>query len=59
MGIGGLQRFGDGDKEADGLRVFGLEVEVAELADQIDPINGLTVTMLMIAAIKDDLELIP
>src|ERR1700730_6434296 len=59
VGIGRLQRFGDGHKQACRFRLVCLRLKVEELADYIYPIHRGAVSVLMIAAIQDDLQLIP
>src|SRR5438105_867267 len=58
-GIGRLQRFGYGHKEPDRFRLVGLGKEVVELADEIHPIHRSPTPVLMIAAIQNNLQLIP
>src|SRR6266478_4459131 len=59
MGIGRLQRFGYSHKEARWLRLVCLDIQVEEPADQIRPVHRTAISVLMMAAIQDDLQLIP
>src|SRR5690242_18055551 len=58
-GIGRLQCFGYGDKESRRFRLVCLRIKIEEPANQIYPIHRAAVPVLMIAAIQDDLQLIP
>src|SRR5258708_23036498 len=57
--IGGLQRFDYGHEQSCRLRLVGLSMQVEEPADHIYPIHPGTFPVLMIAAVQDDLQLIP
>jgi len=57
--IGGLQRFDYGHKESRWFGLVCLVIEIAESTDHIDPIYRAAISMLMIAAIQGDLQLIP
>ena len=59
MGVRRLKSLSNGDQQAHRLGGLGLAIKVVELADNIEPINWRTVAMLMIAAVKDNLQLIP
>src|SRR5712691_4196050 len=57
--IGGLQRFDYGHEESRRFRLMRLHMKVEEPADQIYPIHRGAVSVLMVTAIQDDLQLIP
>jgi hypothetical protein len=59
VGIGRLQRFDYSHKESRRFRSVCLRMKVEEPANQIYPIHRAAVSVLMIAAIQDDLQLIP
>src|SRR6266567_3918382 len=59
VGIGRLQRFDYGHKESRRFRLVCLGMKVEEPADHIYPIHRAAISMSMIAAIQDDLQLIP
>ena len=59
LGSVGLQRFGYSHQQSRRFRLVCLRLKVEKPANHIDPIHRVALPVLMIAAIQDDLQLIP